>query len=181
MNEDAGKNRKSYIPDAQNIEPMNIEMLLLIALASVTVLSTLGVLLSKDNFYAAMYMSCTLVMVAAIYAFFSLGPVFILLVFVFVGAIGMVTVAIATTYRHEPKRQFSVLWLVPVLLTAAILGYSLYAYMSSAPAQVQMAEYPIKFSIENFITPEYMLLFLALTSLVVLLMLSVISIYRSES
>ncbi|MFZ2071857.1 MAG: hypothetical protein WAV32_09760, partial [Halobacteriota archaeon] len=173
------KNRKSFYVVSNNSESMNVEMLLLIALAGVTALSTLGVLLSKDNFYAAMYMTLTLVMVATIYAFFALEPVFVLIVFVFVGAIGIVTVAIAATYRHAPERQFAVLWTVPVIITAAILGYSMYSYVLTVP--VHITGHSIKFSIENFITPEYLLLFLFLTSLLILLMLSVINIYRSDS
>ncbi len=164
---------------------MNIEMLLLIALAGITALSTLGVLLSKDNFYAAMYMTCTLVLVATIYAFFSIEPVFILIVFVFVGAIGMVTVAIAATYRHAPERQLSVLWAIPVIITAAVLCYSIYTYVLDVSVysvlMAPLTHYSLKFTIENFITPEYLLLFLFLTSLVVLLMLSALNIYRSDS
>jgi NADH-quinone oxidoreductase subunit J len=73
-----------------------MEVWVLIALAGIAVLSSLGVLLSKDNFYSSLYMSATLIFVASIYAIFNLQPVFVLIVFVFVGAIGIVTVAIRT-------------------------------------------------------------------------------------
>ncbi len=164
---------------------MNVEMLLLVALAGVTALSTLGVLLTKDNFYAAMYMTLTLVMVATIYAFFSIEPVFVLIVFVFIGAIGIVTVAIAATYRHGPERQFSVFWAIPIVVTAAVLCYSIYTYVLDVPVYTALmtftTHYSLKYSIENFITTEYLLLLLFMTSLAVLLMLSVVNIYRSEN
>lgn len=164
---------------------MNVEMLLLVALAGVTALSTLGVLLTKDNFYAAMYMTLTLVMVATIYAFFSIEPVFVLIVFVFIGAIGIVTVAIAATYRHGPERQFSVFWAIPIIVTAAVLFYSIYTYVLDVPVYTAFmtltTHYSLKYSIENFITTEYLLLLLFMTSLAVLLMLSVVNIYRSEN
>ncbi|MCW7071109.1 MAG: hypothetical protein OCU12_02080 [Methanophagales archaeon] len=171
---------------------MSVEMLLLLALAGAAALSTLGVLLSRDNFYSAVFMSLTLVLVATIYAFFSLLPVFVLIVFVFVGAIGIVTVALAATYRTTaaPEFQFSLLWAVPVVATAAILGYSIYSYATAVPAVVpavpavprvtEVSIHSISFSVENFVTSEYTLLFLFLTSLVVLLLLSVLNIYKEE-
>ncbi|OYT67529.1 hypothetical protein B6V00_00410 [ANME-1 cluster archaeon ex4572_4] len=161
---------------------MSVEMLLLLALAGAAALSTLGVLLSRDNFYSAVFMSLTLVLVATIYAFFSLLPVFVLIVFVFVGAIGIVTVALAATYRTTaaPEFQFSLLWAVPVVATAAILGYSIYSYATAVPAVTAVSIHSIPFSVENFVTSEYTLLFLFLTSLVVLLLLSVLNIYKEE-
>ena len=168
---------------------MSVEMLLLLALAGAAALSTLGVLLSRDNFYSAVFMSLTLVLVATIYAFFSLLPVFVLIVFVFVGAIGIVTVALAATYRTTaaPEFQFSLLWAVPVVATAAILGYSIYSYATAVPAVVPavpavtaVSIHSISFSVEDFVTSEYTLLFLFLTSLVVLLLLSVLNIYKEE-
>jgi NADH:ubiquinone oxidoreductase subunit 6 (subunit J) len=157
----------------QNVESMSVEILLLLALAGVAVLSSLAVLLTRDNFYASLYMSATLIMVAAVYALFDLQPVFVLIVFIFVGAIGIVTVALAATYRFAPERQISGLWALPVIITAFILGFSVYASQLVSPEKIQ-------FALENFITPEYLLLILFLTALIILLMLSVLKMGVGE-
>jgi len=152
---------------------MSADMLLLSALAGIAVVFALGVLLSKDNFYSALYMAATLVFVATVYAFFSLQPVFILIVFVFVGAIGIVTVALAATYRSDPKRQVSGLWAVPVVITAFFVSLAIYSYPVLNPQPVSSSA--IEFELMNFIPlTEYMLLIVFLISLVVLLLLSVL-------
>lgn len=148
-------------------------MLLLSALAGVAVLFSLGVLLSKDNFYSSLFMAVTLVIVASVYAFFDLQPVFVLIVFIFVGAIGIVTVALAATYRFAPERQVSVLWALPVIITALILGFSVYTTQLASAGEIQ-------FALGEFITPEYLLLILFLTSLIILLMLSVLKMGVEE-
>ena len=157
---------------------MNIEMILLGAFTGVLVLSALGVLLSKDNFYSALFMTLTLVMVATVYALFDLQPIFVLIVFVFVGVIGIVTVALAATYRAMPERQFAWIWCIPVLITAVILGFSIFTHTLHGTG----ISSPIGFTLQGFLKPgsEYQLLFLFLTSLVILLFLSVIKIYRGE-
>ncbi len=152
---------------------MSIEMLLLSALACTAVLSSLAVLLTRDNFYASMFMSLTLVMVAVIYALFDIQPVFVLIVFIFVGALGMVTVALAATYRFAPGRKISWLWALPVVITAFVLAVSVYA------AQLAPLE-KIQFALQGFITPEYLLLIIFLASLMVLLLLSVLKMGIKE-
>nr|CBH38096.1 F420H2-quinone oxidoreductase, subunit J [uncultured archaeon] len=151
---------------------MSMEVWVLIALAGIAVLSSLGVLLSRDNFYSSLYMSATLIFVASIYAIFNLQPVFVLIVFVFVGAIGIVTVAVAATYRSDPESQFSKLWAVPVLITAAVVGFAIYSYNLLNP---NVSFRLIKFELINFMSQsEYLILVLSLVALVVLLLLSVL-------
>jgi len=151
---------------------MSMEVWVLIALAGIAVLSSLGVLLSKDNFYSSLYMSATLIFVASIYAIFNLQPVFVLIVFVFVGAIGIVTVAVAATYRSDPESQFSKLWAVPAVITAAVVGFAIYSYNLLNP-NVSLSS--IKFELINFMAQsEYLILVLSLVALVVLLLLSVL-------
>jgi len=151
---------------------MSMEVWVLIALAGIAVLSSLGVLLSKDNFYSSLYMSATLIFVASIYAIFSLQPVFVLIVFIFVGAIGIVTVAVAATYRSDPERQFSKPWAVLVVITAAVVGFAIYSYKMLNP---EMSFSVIKFELINFMSQsEYLILVLSLVALVVLLLLSVL-------
>ena len=163
------KKPKVFLTIVQNFESMSIEIetLLLFAIAGVAVLSSLAVLLTRDNFYASMFMSATLIMVAGVYALFNLQPVFVLIVFIFVGAIGIVTVALAATYRFAPERQISVLWALPVIITAFILAFSVHI-SNLAPLE------KIQFALQKFMTPEYLLLVLFLTALIILLMLSVL-------
>ena len=147
-------------------------MLLLSALAGVAVIFALGVLVSKDNFYSALFMSVTLVLVATVYAFFDLQPVFVLIVFIFVGAIGIVTVALAATYRSAPERQLSGLWIAPVAIAAVILAGSI--FMASPQPAMSGA---IEFDLMQFIPQtEYLLIVVFLVSLVVLLLLSILEI-----
>ncbi|MDI6885564.1 MAG: hypothetical protein QMD22_04305 [archaeon] len=154
---------------------MSGDVLLLLALAGVAILFSLGVLVSKDNFYSSLFMSVTLIFVAAVYALFNLQPVFVLIVFIFVGAIGIVTVALAATYRSEPVRQVSRFWVVPVAITAFIIGFSIYSYTIFTPQPVSPSE--IEFELMNFLPiTEYLLIVLFLISLVVLLLLSVLKI-----
>jgi NADH:ubiquinone oxidoreductase subunit 6 (subunit J) len=151
---------------------MSMEVWVLIALAGIAVLSSLGVLLSKDNFYSSLYMSATLIFVASIYAIFSLQPVFVLIVFIFVGAIGIVTVAVAATYRSDPERQFSKPWAVLVAITAAVVGFAIYSYTMLNP---EISFSVIKFELISFmLQSEYLILVLSLVALVVLLLLSVL-------
>ncbi len=146
--------------------------MVLIALAGIAVLSSLGVLLSKDNFYSSLYMSATLIFVASIYAIFNLQPVFVLIVFIFVGAIGIVTVAVAATYRSDPESQFSKPWAVLVVITAAVVGFAIYSYKMLNP---NLSFGMIEFELINFMSQsEYLILVLALVALVVLLLLSVL-------
>ncbi|MDI6811659.1 MAG: hypothetical protein QMD80_08370 [archaeon] len=154
---------------------MSGDVLLLLALAGVAILFSLGVLVSKDNFYSSLFMSVTLIFVAAVYALFNLQPLFVLIVFIFVGAIGIVTVALAATYRSEPERQVSGLWVVPVAITAFIIGFSIYSYTLFTPQPVSPSE--IEFKMMNFLPiTEYLLIVLFLITLVVLLLLSVLKI-----
>lgn len=153
---------------------MCTEIWVLIALAGIAVLSSLGVLLSKDNFYSSLYMSATLIFVASIYAIFNLQPVFVLIVFIFVGAIGIVTVAVAATYRSEPESQFSKPWAVLVLITAAVVSFAIYSYKM---LNLKVPFSSIEFELINFMSQsesEYLILILSLVALVVLLLLSVL-------
>jgi NADH:ubiquinone oxidoreductase subunit 6 (subunit J) len=152
---------------------MSADMLLLSALAGIAVVFALGVLLSKDNFYSALFMAATLVFVATVYAFFNLQPVFVLILFIFVGAIGIVTVALAATYRSDPERQVSELWAVPVFITALVIGSSVYSQIVFNPQPISSSA--VEFELMSFIPlPEYMLIVVFLISLVVLLLLSVL-------
>ncbi len=158
---------------------MVAEMLLLSALISIAMLLSIGVLATKDNFYASLFMSATLIIVATIFAFFDLQPVFVFIVFIFVGAIGIVTVALAAIYRFAPERQISGLWAIPVAITALSLGIFIYLHTWRQILLTPLVYKQICFDLLSFMTaPEYILLILFLTSLITLLMLSVIKMER---
>ena len=154
---------------------MSVDVLLLSVLAGVALLFSLGVLVSKDNFYSSLFMSATLILVAAVYALFDLQPVFVLIVFVFIGAIGIVTVALAATYRSEPVRQVSAFWIVPVAITAFFIIFAMVCYPVFHPQP--MPSGAIEFELMDFLPiTEYLLIIIFLISLVVLLLLSVLKI-----
>ncbi len=152
---------------------MDTPSLILLALGAVTILSSLGVLLSRDNFYSALYMALTMIFIATTFAVFNVQPAFILIAFIFIGAIGIVTVALAAVFRYVPREiPVDKLWIVPTILTTAILAYTLYKYatFNLTVASVNMAAFQ----------ERYALAVVFLVCLMVLLMVSIVRIVRRE-
>jgi|Deesub1362A_J573_1020465.scaffolds.fasta_scaffold00076_99 NADH-quinone oxidoreductase subunit J len=149
---------------------MGLESYVLLVLSAFAILFSVGVLLTKDNFYSALFMSFALLTIGTIYALADLQPVFVLIAFIFVGAVGMVTVALAAVYKFKPSTQLSKYWVIPSTITAIILSYTLYTF-AGVGADIKAIE------IGNF-TSEYLILIVFLISLMVLLMLAVIGIAR---
>ncbi len=150
---------------------MVIESYVFLILAAFAVLSSIGSLITRDNFYSALYMALTLLTIATLYALTNLQEVFVLIAFIFVGAIGIVTVALAAVYKFRPTSQVSKLWIIPSAITALVLSYVFYnntGYIVEA-GKIDMSS-----------TGGYVVLISALVSLMVLLMLSVISISRGD-
>ncbi len=152
---------------------MSVEAVLLSVVLCFAVLAAFGVLLTKDNFYAAIYMALMMTFIASCYAVFGIDAAFVLIAFVFVGAIGIVTVALAATYRRPPERQLSYIWVPPAALTAVVLGYS--ALMWGAHLHFSSQ---VSFDIQNFLMIDRILLILFLISLVVLLVSAILRMYR---
>ncbi|RLI76277.1 hypothetical protein DRO97_01175 [Archaeoglobales archaeon] len=147
---------------------------LVLTLGIATVLFACGVLLTRDNLYASLYMSVTLILIATIYTVYSIQSVFVLITFIFVGAIGIITIALAATYRFIPARKISVYWLIPIAIVTAIVAYTYYLY-SGQIGIVFIKEH----SFASFPT-EYLLMVVFLVSLMALLMLSAIKLVRGE-
>ncbi len=146
---------------------------LIIAAASVfTILSAIGVLLTRDNLYAALYMSVTMLLIAAIYAAYNIQQVVVFIAFVFVGAVGMITIAIAATYRYIPAKKISVGWIIPVIIVFAITSYFYYGF-----ATFNLKTQELSLGFEKLST-EYMVLLVFLFSLIVIMMLSAIKLAR---
>ncbi len=152
---------------------MDTVSLILLALGSVTVLSSLGVLLSRDNFYSALYMALTMIFIATTFAVFNIQSAFILISFIFIGAVGIVTVALAAVFRYVPKSiPIDRLWIIPTILTIAVLAYTLYKYATFNLSQASV-------DISAF-QSQYALAVVFLVCLMVLLMISIVKIVRRE-
>lgn len=152
---------------------MDTASLILLALGSVTVLSSLGVLLSRDNFYSALYMALTMIFIATTFAVFNVQSAFILIAFIFIGAIGIVTVALAAVFRYVPRKiPVDRLWILPTILTIAVLAYTLYKY---ATFNISTASVDI-----SVFQSQYALAVVFLICLMVLLMISIVKIVRRE-
>ncbi len=152
---------------------MDTTSLILLTLGSVTVLSSLGVLLSKDNFYSALYMALTMIFIATTFAVFDVQPAFILIAFIFIGAIGIVTVALAAVFREVPRSiPVDKLWIAPTIVTVGALAYAIYRYatfnMSATPPDMSTFQ------------SEYALAVAFLICLMVLLMISIVKLVRRE-
>ncbi len=147
--------------------------LILLALGSVTILSSLGVLLSRDNFYSALYMALTMIFIATTFAVFNIQSAFILIAFIFIGAVGIVTVALAAVFRYVPRKiPVDKLWIIPTILTIAVLAYTLYKYatFNLSTASVDISAFQ----------SQYALVVVFLVCLMVLLMISIVKIVRRE-
>lgn len=152
---------------------MDTTSLILLALGSVTVLSSLGVLLSRDNFYSALYMALTMIFIATTFAVFNIQSAFILIAFIFIGAVGIVTVTLAAVFRYVPRKiPVDRLWIIPTILTIAVLAYTLYKYATFTLSTTSV-------DISAF-QSQYALAVVFLFCLMVLLMISIVRIVRRE-
>jgi len=155
---------------------MDMVTLSLLVMCGFAVLTSFAALLSKDNFYSALYMSITLLVIAGVYALYNVQPVFVLIAFVFVGAVGAVTVVLAASYRYiKPQLSLNFVWAIPVAITMVVLAYSIYSYVKYG---VNMAY--CEAVVLSFVT-HYMVFALLFISLSILLMMSVVKFVRRES
>ncbi len=144
----------------------------IIVLSLVAVLSAIGALFSRDNFYSAIYLAITLLAVGGIYAEHGVYSVFALIAFIFIGAIVIITIAIAATYRFLNPRKINILWLgaieilaVIVAVTAALNFPALSGFTDAFPR----------------VLSNYMSLITFLVVLTTLIMLSAVSMIRRDS
>ncbi|MEM3139777.1 MAG: hypothetical protein QXU17_06230 [Archaeoglobaceae archaeon] len=136
-------------------------------LGALALLSAIASLLTRDNFYSALYMSLTMVFIAGIYAFYNLQPSVVLITLVFVGAVGVVTIAVAATYRAKSSRKLSMLPALAIAIVVALIILRL----------------PLEFRfevLENGITflGDYFIAVLFLVCMMILIMLSTIKILK---
>ncbi len=140
---------------------------LIILIGALALSSAIGSLLTRDNFYSALYMSITMLFVAGLYAFHNLQPSVVLITLVFVGAVGVVTVAIAATYRSQESRRISLAWTLLIAIVSAI-------FVVQFPSSVS----PEVLSDGIGFLSTYLLAVIFLLAMMVLVMLSAIKILK---
>ena len=67
-------------------------------------------LLSRDNFYSALYMCLTMIFVAGLYAYYGVHSAFALITLTFIGALGAVTLVLAYSYREQKAIEYKLRW-----------------------------------------------------------------------
>ncbi len=156
---------------------MDTTTLALLVLSAASILSASGVLLSRDNLYAALFMSITLILIATTYTLFNIQSVFVLIIFIFVGAIGAVTVALAATLRYElVKIPVEKVWVIPMIIVFAVIAFTLYIY---SPHRITIGYNP-EILLPSFLS-NYLLLAVFLISLSLVIMISAVMYVRRES
>ena len=141
-----------------------IEVVILSALA---VLFAVASLLSRDNFYSALYMCLTMLMIAGIYAYYGVHSAFALISLIFIGALGVITLIFAYSYREQKSIEFKLRWIVFALIVAVFMSLTL-------PITTVIAKDYVS-SLLDF-EPIYMLFALSM-----LLMLTLIEVWREKS
>lgn len=141
-----------------------IEVVILSALA---VLFAVASLLSRDNFYSALYMCLTMLMIAGIYAYYGVHSAFALISLIFIGALGVITLIFAYSYREQKSIEFKLRWIVFALIVAVFVSLTL-------PITTVIAKDYVG-SLLDF-EPIYMLFALSM-----LLMLTLIEVWREKS
>ncbi len=152
---------------------MDTVSLAMVAMCCFAVLTAFAALFTKDTFYSALYMSATLVTIAGMFALNNVQPVFVLITFIFVGAIGAVTVALAAMYRDtRPKIQIDFVWFLPAIITFGAIFNAIFG-LKNVPSAFSGSE--VSAFVEN-----YAVFALFFFTLAILLMLAVVKFVRRE-
>ena len=145
-----------------------IEMGIEVVIASVlAVVFGVGSLVSRDNFYSALYMCLVMVMVASIYASYGVHSAFTLIALIFIGALGVITLIFAYSYRGQRSVEHRGRWLVFALTV------SLFVSLTLPMTSVLPKDY-----VGSLINYEPIYILFALS---VMLMLTLVEIWRDRS
>ncbi|WP_148208703.1 hypothetical protein [Archaeoglobus profundus] len=79
-------------------------------------------LLSRDNFYSALYMCLTMICIAGVYAYYGIHSAFALIALIFIGALGAVTLVLAYSYREKASIKYKLRWIFFALAVAVFLA-----------------------------------------------------------
>ena len=138
-----------------------------VTLSALAVLFAVASLLSRDNFYSVLYMCLTMLMIAGIYAYYGVHSAFALISLIFIGALGVITLIFAYSYREQKSIEFKLRWIVFALIVAVFTSLTLPITTVTAKDYVG--------SLLDF-EPIYMLFALSM-----LLMLTLIEVWREKS
>ncbi|WP_457590241.1 hypothetical protein [Geoglobus sp.] len=149
-----------------------MDVVVVALLSILAIVFGIGAWISRDNFYSAIYMSAVMLSVGGIFAFHGIHSVFVLIAFIFIGAISIVTVALAATYRFINPREISEKWLIVAEIVAVVLAVTvgLNTFMAG--------EFSDAF---DRVLADYLTLVTFLVVLTALLMISAISMLRRDS
>ena len=144
----------------------------LITLGTIAVIAAIGISITKDNLYAAIYLAVTTGLVGAIYGLFGITYGFVLIYLVFVGATITITIVLAATYRRiEYRGGVGKSWVVPMLLfIVAVITASLWTEYRVSPLTAQ--------SLMKLTSMNNLLLMALLSSLLMAIMLGLIMYYH---
>ncbi|GAB6945717.1 hypothetical protein [Vulcanisaeta sp. JCM 14467] len=148
----------------------------LITLGVFAVLSAIGITITKDNLYAAIYLAVTTGLVGAVYGLFGITYGFVLIYLIFVGATITMTIVLAATYRRiEFRGGVGKSWIIPMLLfIVSIIVASAFTNYEVAPVTSQ--------SLISFVsTSDGLLLIALLASLLMAIMIGLIMYYLEVS
>lgn len=101
---------------------MEFILSLTIAIELIAIGFALATLFTKDNLYAAIYLAITTTLIASLYAIANAHFIFLLLMLIYVGAVIIITIVLAATYRYvEPRSvKVSYSWLIPSIIITAL-------------------------------------------------------------
>ncbi|WP_457549648.1 hypothetical protein [Archaeoglobus sp.] len=139
----------------------------IVILSSLIVIFAVASLFSKDNFYSALYMCLTVIMIAGLYACYGIHSAFALLVLIFIGAVGAITLILSYTYREVKSIEYRLGWIFVSIVVGLFTALSL-------PALSLMPTNDYVSALIDF-EPVYMLFALS-----VLLLLTLIEVWRDR-
>lgn len=117
-------------------------------------------LLSRDNFYSALYMCLTMIFVASLYSYYNVHSAFALITLTFIGALGAVTIVLAYSYREQKAIEYRLRWLFFALVVMSFVA------VFTPITTLSPRDYVI--ALTNF-EPIFMLFALSLLTMVVLI------------
>lgn len=148
-----------------------------ITLGVFAVISSIGLALTKDNLYAAIYLAVTTGLVGGVYAVLGLQFGFVLIYLIFVGATITITIVLAATYRRIEIKAPSIskAWIIPMIL------FIIAIIIASINSTFKFTTIPSKSLIDFVSSPNYLLLIGLLVSLLTTMMIGLIMYYQRVS
>ena len=148
----------------------------LITLGVLAVLSAIGVTITRDNLYAAIYLAVATGLVGAIYGLFGITYGFVLIYLIFVGATITITIVLAATYRRvEFRGGVGRSWVVPMIL------FIIAVIVASAMTNYEIPTITSQSLVSFLSAPDSLLLIALLAALLMAVMIGLIMYYLEVS